>query len=688
MGARKALIVATGSYEHRGLRRLAAPAHDADALRAVLADPELGAFEVDVARDLPSHQIQRRVADFLAAATRDDVLLLHFSCHGLKNAAGELFLAGTDTVPNRLSATGVAARFVNDELAECRAQHVALLLDCCFGGAFAKGSVSRAVDDVDVEQSFPQRPGRSRVVITASSATEYAFEGEELAESGRLRPSLFTEAVVEGVRTGDADLNGDGSVDLDELYKYVYARVTAATAHQTPHQSGGGHGAALLVAHTPLARRIAPSDVPESLTAQAKDLDATARLAAVGTLRTLLVGDDIAVAAGALTLLQGLTGDDSVAVRTAAVEALVVAQLRPSPALVELGEETEQTVAFAGAPLARIFHVTTETRWLRVSHESGAVVVRADPAAYPEGYGELRGDFTVTSRLGPVVVPVVCRPAGRLWARATIPAPDLTRFRDWRVLFGVAVALLVVVLGAAGDMLGHSTFLGFGYEALRWGPLLVGIPLLERTGPRRVVGHGLVTANAVFLLVDSLGSLHSVGNVWSWLQLVLAAALIVLLGIRLWPFDQVPRRVTLVPPTRRPLAWVTIGAAVVELILLVAAVPYVDAAGFDSSFTISGVGGLVAGLLAVVPWAGLCVLAVLARTVTAPQRLFVTAAIVAYAAPEVFFMLGSLLLGDTFTYVGDDVWGPHVNAPWFALLHAVVTAALAGSAIAGVHRRV
>ncbi|GAA3439080.1 caspase family protein [Kutzneria kofuensis] len=689
MGARRALIVATGSYEHRGLRRLAAPAHDADALRAVLADPELGGFEVDVARDLPSHQIQRRVADFLAGAGRDDVLLLHFSCHGLKNAAGELFLAGTDTVPNRLSATAVPARFVNDELAECRAAHVAVLLDCCFGGAFAKGTVSRAVDEVDVEQSFPLRPGRSRVVITASSATEYAFEGEELAESGRLRPSLFTEAVVEGLRTGDADLNGDGSVDLDELYKYVYARVVAATAHQTPHQSGGGHGASLLVARTPLARRIAPVDVPESLSARAKDLDAGIRLAAVGELRTLLVGDDVAVAAGALTVLQTLTGDDSVTVRTAAVEALAVAQLRASPSVVELGEATEQVVALAGAPLARIFHVTTGTRWLRVSQEGASVVVRADPAAYPEGYGELRGDFTVTSRLGPIVVPVVCRPAGRLWAtRATIPAPDLTWFRDWRVLFGVAVALLVVVLGAAGDMLGHSTFLGFVYEALRWGPLLISIPLLERSGPQRVVGHGVVTANAVFLLVDGLGSVHSVGNVWSWLQLALAATLVVVLAIRLWPFDQVPRRVTLVPPTQRPLAWVTIGATVVELILLFAAVPYVDAAGFDSSFTIGGVLGLVAGLLAVVPWAGLCLLAVLARTVTAPQRLFLTTAIVAYAGPEVFFMLGSLLLGANFTYVGDDVWGPDVTAPWFALLHGVVTAALAGSAVARVYRRV
>jgi len=683
MGTRRALIVATGGYEHPGLRRLAAPAHDADALRAVLAAPELGGFDVDVARDLPSHQIQRRVADFLAGAGRDDVLLLHFSCHGLKNAAGELFLAGTDTVPNRLSATAVAARFVNDELAECRAAHVALLLDCCFGGAFAKGTVSRAVDDVDVEQSFPLREGRSRIVITASSATEYAFEGEELAESGRLRPSVFTEAVVQGLRTGDADLNGDGSVDLDELYKYVYARVVAATAHQTPHLSGGGHGASLLVARTPLTRRITPADVPESLAARAKDLDAEVRLAAVGELRALLVGDDVSAAAGALAVLQASTGDDSVTVRTAAVEALAVAQLRASPSVVELGESTEQLVALAGAPLARIFHVTTETRWLRVSREGAAVLVRADPAAYPEGYGELRGEFTVTTRLGPVVVPVVCRPAGRLWARATIPVPDLVWFQDWRVLAGIAVALMVVVLGAATDMLGQATFLGFLYEVLRFGPLFVGIRLLDRDGPRRVVGHGLVAANATFLLVDGLGNVHSAGSAWSWLQLALAAALVVVLAIRLWPFEQVPRRLTLVPPTQRPLAWVTIGAAVVELILLVSAVPTES-----GSFTVSGVMGLVAGLLAVLPWAGLCVLAVLTRTLSAAQRLFATAAIAAYAGPEVLFMLGSILLGANFTYVGDDVWDSHGTAVWFPLLHALVTATLAGSAVARVYRRV
>jgi hypothetical protein len=242
---------------------------------------------------------------------------------------------------------------------------------------------------------------------------------------------------------------------------------------------------------------------------------------------------------------------------------------------------------------------------------------------------------------------------------------------------------LAVVFAAAAGMLSSATFLGFLYEVLRCGLLLVGIRLMEGDGVRRPVGYGLVAANVVFLLVDGLGNVHTTGDVWAWLQLALAVAIVAVLGIRLWPFEQVPRRLALVPPTQRPLAWVTIGAAAVEMVLLLSAIP-ADA----GSVTIGGVMGPVAGLLAVLPWAGLCVVAVLARTVSAPQRLFVTAAVVAYAGPEVFFMLGSILLGANFTYVGDDVWDPHGTAAWFPLLHAAATIALAGTAVARLHRRV
>ena len=104
-----------------------------------------------------------------------------------------------------------------------------LLLDCCFSGSFPAGVRHRAGDDMDAPG---QLQGRGRAIITASNAMEYAYEGDELTGEGR--PSFFTEAVVEGLRTGKADLDMDHLVSIDDLYHYVYDRVRERTPHQTP----------------------------------------------------------------------------------------------------------------------------------------------------------------------------------------------------------------------------------------------------------------------------------------------------------------------------------------------------------------------------------------------------------------------------------------------------------------------
>ena len=62
-----------------------------------------------------------------------------------------------------------------------------------------------------------------------------AWEGDEWLGEGH--PSVFTHFLVEGLRTGAADLDGDGKIALDELYDYVYERVlTSGHAKQTPHK--------------------------------------------------------------------------------------------------------------------------------------------------------------------------------------------------------------------------------------------------------------------------------------------------------------------------------------------------------------------------------------------------------------------------------------------------------------------
>jgi hypothetical protein len=73
-----------------------------------------------------------------------------------------------------------------------------LLLDFGYGRAFSHGVSVKAAGDVSVLDSFPAelRGGRGCAVITASTAMEYAFEGEQLTPDSHPTPSLFTSAVI------------------------------------------------------------------------------------------------------------------------------------------------------------------------------------------------------------------------------------------------------------------------------------------------------------------------------------------------------------------------------------------------------------------------------------------------------------------------------------------------------------
>ena len=103
-GKRSALIVATSEYKDSRLPPLPGPTEDAAALKAVLSNPAIGGYDVRVALNSRVETLRRTLDTFFAERARDDVLLLHFSGHGLKDDDGQLFLTGSDT---RLDTGGV-----------------------------------------------------------------------------------------------------------------------------------------------------------------------------------------------------------------------------------------------------------------------------------------------------------------------------------------------------------------------------------------------------------------------------------------------------------------------------------------------------------------------------------------------------------------------------------------------------
>ena len=358
-------------------------------MTAVLGDPEIGDFSVSVALNEPSYRVQPRIEEFFAEASPDDLVLLHLSCHGLKSDAGELFFAAADTRPMLLMSTAIPAAFVRGCMNLSRSRRVVLLLDCCYGGAFRQGAEVRGQGDVDVLGSFRRSPdeggGRGRAVITASSAMEYAFEGAHLSEGAVTQPSVFTHAVVEGLRTGAADRDEDGLVSLDELYDYVYDQVKAGNPAQTPSRSFDVQGEIYIARSR--RRRVRPAELPPDLQGAVADGNPYARLGAIAELRARLRSDNLAIALSALAVLRQMVEHDVQSVSNSARSALADLPPPPPEIGVDLGSlapgspMAEQHVPIDGPALARALVVGVLPPWLDIQVDGDGLRVRGRAVA-------------------------------------------------------------------------------------------------------------------------------------------------------------------------------------------------------------------------------------------------------------------------------------------------------------------
>ncbi|MGH3825472.1 MAG: ABC transporter substrate-binding protein [Pseudonocardiaceae bacterium] len=99
--------------------------------------------------------------------------------------------------------------------------------------------------------------------------------------------SAFTDAVVRGLKTGAADRDGDGQVEINELYLYVYHQVRQNTSGQTPTMSADGIRGQLYLAKNPHA----PLPLPDELKQAMESKIVWKRRWAVDGLLLLLTGD-------------------------------------------------------------------------------------------------------------------------------------------------------------------------------------------------------------------------------------------------------------------------------------------------------------------------------------------------------------------------------------------------------------
>jgi hypothetical protein len=228
MSRRIAVLIASSVFpDEPQLADLVAPERDVNGIHEVLAAEKGGVFdEVALLINQPSQKVRLAINRALRKATRDDQLLLYYSGHGKLDPTGKLCLAMCDTVLDALEASSIRIGEIKDFLDASKCKQVMLFLDCCYSGAVGKDFVARSAVD-DQLQIAAESAGIC--IMSASNAVQIALES---AEQGL---GVFTRHVIEGIKSGAADQNGDGLVTFDELYDYVQKRVIA-DGHQRPQR--------------------------------------------------------------------------------------------------------------------------------------------------------------------------------------------------------------------------------------------------------------------------------------------------------------------------------------------------------------------------------------------------------------------------------------------------------------------
>ncbi len=242
-----ALLIGVSQYG-AGFNQLPAAARDVAAMQRVCQNPDMGDFdEVMMLIDPDPQEMGITIENLFGDRDRDDLIVLYFSGHGVKDENGSLYLATRATRKNErgglIRSTAIAARFVQEIMSYSRARRQAVILDCCFSGAFAEGLLAKDDSSVDVRT---QLGGEGRVVLTSSTSTQYSFaqEGSDL--------SIYTHYLVEGIETGAADLDDDDVISADELHEYASIRVQRAAPAMRPEIYTVKEGYKIILAKVPI----------------------------------------------------------------------------------------------------------------------------------------------------------------------------------------------------------------------------------------------------------------------------------------------------------------------------------------------------------------------------------------------------------------------------------------------------
>lgn len=218
----RGLFIGINRYLSPEINELSCARRDAVALDALFTDTLGGVSRLVVDEEATRARLEHEFQD-LANCDPGDTVVIGFSGHGSDTHE----LVTYDTQLFDIANTTLPLALIEEWFSRIPARRLICLLDCCFSGGIGAKVLqmhARPRDLRSIEARLDQLAGDGRIIFTASSANEPAYE------HSRFGHGFFTYYLLEGLR-GVPEVIDSGKLPIYRLLDYVTGRVTAA-AHQ------------------------------------------------------------------------------------------------------------------------------------------------------------------------------------------------------------------------------------------------------------------------------------------------------------------------------------------------------------------------------------------------------------------------------------------------------------------------
>lgn len=189
-----------------------------------------------------AQNIKSAFGRLITRAEEDDQVIVYYSGHGAqgRDIAGDQeedgrdeYYIAYDTQHTDLFGTAIVDDDFGNWMKRIASHYVIVFIDSCFSGGATKqikNMSAYGLKDVTNNSVFNDFSFEERTLLAASQENESSFESDELQHG------VFTYYLLEALE-GPGDLNQDGKIKAEEIYKYVEPKVKDYVTKHWPNFS-------------------------------------------------------------------------------------------------------------------------------------------------------------------------------------------------------------------------------------------------------------------------------------------------------------------------------------------------------------------------------------------------------------------------------------------------------------------